>query len=578
MKLSKKFIKLLLVGVFLVSSLSFSRTSALEAVDEGIKIHYVSEIDSKSELNIWYWGDAIPEGNRLKDWNRDVIPFSRNTNGYPSVVVPISRNQNTLKFGLLVRFTNSKTNDINVSVPKDTKEIWLDRDGKYSLKDPKLEPNSSNRKTDQGSAYNYIKNDHEDINNGVVFHAWNWSFDEITKNLKAIKDAGYTAVQTSPVQPTKEYTDRASNWWLLYQPMDFKVGNLLGTRNEFKKMVSTAKDSGIHVIVDVVLNHLANENGGDLSCTPHSKIPTHLQKPEFWKSNKCIGNWNDRNEITQNGIGLPDLNTSNKDLQKIIISFLKDMESMGVSGFRFDAAKHIELPNDSAAKSDFWLNILSALNKDTYVYGEVLQGDGDEITKYAQLLDVTASRYGEKLRHAMSKKSVHNLVDYDVNGLPTKDLVTWVGSHDTYANEHGESVWLSQNDLILSWALLTARKENTPLFFNRPLNNDLGKAVLGHKGDDLWRSKEIVAINKFHNEMKDFDEYIYNPNEHVAIIDRGNQGMIIVNLSDSDQHISQNVRIGNGSYVDKVNKKASVNINNGKLEATIKARSFIIVT
>lgn len=34
---------------------------------------------------------------------------------------------------------------------------------------------------------------------GTVFHAWCWSFNTIKDNMQAIKDAGYTSVQTSPI-------------------------------------------------------------------------------------------------------------------------------------------------------------------------------------------------------------------------------------------------------------------------------------------------------------------------------------------------------------------------------------------
>ncbi|MBW7477876.1 alpha-amylase, partial [Paenibacillus oenotherae] len=60
---------------------------------------------------------------------------------------------------------------------------------------------------------------------GVIFHAWNWSFDNITSNLPAIAAAGYKSIQTSPIQASKEALTEGSKWWVLYQPTNFQIGN-----------------------------------------------------------------------------------------------------------------------------------------------------------------------------------------------------------------------------------------------------------------------------------------------------------------------------------------------------------------
>ncbi len=38
----------------------------------------------------------------------------------------------------------------------------------------------------------------ENVQNGVILHAFNWSYNSIKENLPAIKAAGYSTVQTSP--------------------------------------------------------------------------------------------------------------------------------------------------------------------------------------------------------------------------------------------------------------------------------------------------------------------------------------------------------------------------------------------
>ena len=44
--------------------------------------------------------------------------------------------------------------------------------------------------------------------------------------------------------------------------------------------------------------------------------------------------------------GLPDVNTENPDFQHYYLTYVNDLLSLGVKGFRYDTAKHIGLPSD----------------------------------------------------------------------------------------------------------------------------------------------------------------------------------------------------------------------------------------
>ena len=64
------------------------------------------------------------------------------------------------------------------------------------------------------------------VGDGVMLHAFNWSYNTIKENLPAIAAAGYTTVQTSPVQQPKDYStsgDVTGQWWKLYQPISFHI-------------------------------------------------------------------------------------------------------------------------------------------------------------------------------------------------------------------------------------------------------------------------------------------------------------------------------------------------------------------
>ncbi len=96
------------------------------------------------------------------------------------------------------------------------------------------------------------------IENGNILHCFNWTLNDIKNELPNIAAAGFTSVQTSPLQPH----NASGTWYWLYQPTDSTIGNELGDYNALKSLCSEADKYGIKVIVDVVANHLAGWNDG----------------------------------------------------------------------------------------------------------------------------------------------------------------------------------------------------------------------------------------------------------------------------------------------------------------------------
>ena len=71
-------------------------------------------------------------------------------------------------------------------------------------------------------------------------------------------------------------------------------------------------------------------------------------------------------------------------LQDMIIDFLNDVIECGADGLRFDAAKHIELPEDPGG-SDFWPRVIQSLkNKENCFYMEKYCSAEHQIMKSIQ--------------------------------------------------------------------------------------------------------------------------------------------------------------------------------------------------
>ncbi len=397
-----------------------------------------------------------------------------------------------------------------------------------------------------------------EMKDGAILHAWCWSFNTIKDNLPAIKKAGYTSIQTSPINQVigGEHGSKVlTNWYYHYQPTDYTIGNYqLGTEAEFKALTKEADKYGLHIIVDAVVNHTTSEVA--------AVSPKIKSLGEWTHGNEGIKDFGDRYQLTQKSLlGLYDLNTQNKAVQEYLLAYLKRAVADGADGFRYDAAKHIELPKEYG--SDFWSVILN--NGAQFQYGEILQGSTSKEADYAKLMGVTASDYGEFIRNSLRQEEAYaeDLMDFQAPGVPEDRLVTWVETHDTYANDNGESTNLTDQDITLGWSLIASRKEGAPLFYSRPVGgggqNDRfpGQSEIGDAGSDLFKNKSIVAINHFRNTMNGREEYLHNigDDQGLVMIERGGKGAIITNLASENKTFSTSTKLADGSYKDAVSGK-----------------------
>lgn len=443
----------------------------------------------------------------------------------------------------------------------------------------------------------------ETTKNGTILHCWCWSFKTIEENIPAIAEAGFTALQTSPANTclVGEYggldffgLELTGKWYFHYQPTDWKIGNYqLGTRDDFISMCKKAEEYGIAVIVDVLPNHTTPR----LKEVSQDLIDAAGGMENLFHENgmRDIKNWSDRYECTTGKMGgLPDVNTENPLFQAYFMEYMNDLIRCGADGFRFDTAKHIGLPDDpvdkASSENDFWpiftgkkdINGVMLENAgNLFMYGEVLQGGNSREADYAKFLPVTASSYGGTLRHAVKNAdlSVRRLSDWR-NDAGGENLVTWVESHDTYANA-GESAKLTHFQLRAGYAVITARKDGTPLFFNRPQGAEAtqfpGVSKIGDIGNDEFMHKEVVAVNKFRNAMVGEDEVLLNGDDTgVLVVKRGEKGLVIINMNPLSKKVSVPIGLPDGTYRDKANGR-KYKVKDGILSGRIYSESIAVI-
>ena len=447
----------------------------------------------------------------------------------------------------------------------------------------------------------YVKNnrpgytDESGIQDGLTLHAWNWSFNAIKENMALIASQGYTAVQTSPIQPVKESTsgkDMHGVWWVQYQPIDFIINtatdNPIGTASEFAAMCAEAEKYGVQVIVDVVANHMANHMSNN---TLSLMIPDYIRlDTSLWHDYTVnTSDYTNRYDITQHCMaGIPDLNTGSTTLQGYVINFLKECIDAGADGFRFDGAKHIETPDDDASfASDFWPNVIGAaedyaesLGQKIYVYGELLDMTGSDklpMLAYTKYMAVTDNAWGNSLRGAVSGGNAA-FINVGYNKPAEADqLVVWAESHDTYATDDAgaSSYNLSTSVINKTWALVAARADIMGLYFARPSNfysTTMGSASL----NTGWDFAEVKAVNDFHNAFAGEGEAVGNSGS-VAYVVRGNSGIVLVNVSGNAASVSiSGTGMADGTYTDQISGN-TFKVSGGTVTGSIGSTGIAVV-
>lgn len=146
---------------------------------------------------------------------------------------------------------------------------------------------------------------------------------DVKRLLPIIKEQGFNVVQVSPLQRNK--TDNTDEWWLLYQPLGFDIGNKIGTKEELYDLCQEARRYGIHIIVDTVINHVANKNDKEWKwewldcyyfedCHMYPKEIIYIQEDDskyFFEYNSENKNFNkisteELSTLLSNGLRIPD--------------------------------------------------------------------------------------------------------------------------------------------------------------------------------------------------------------------------------------------------------------------------------
>ena len=298
---------------------------------------------------------------------------------------------------------------------------------------------------------------------GVQLFMWPW--ESIAAECEFLGASGIDWVLTSP--PQEHITGAA--WWTVYQPVSYKIESRLGNREQFAAMVETCQNHGVEVIADAVINHMtAQASGTGYAGTSFTKYeyPGLYTREDFHNCNltpdDSINSYKDLSQVqTCELLGLSDLDQKRENVQAQILGYLNDLLSLGVAGFRIDAAKHM-------AAADLKV-IVDQLPEGTRIIHEVIRGGGEPIQpeQYLDSGEVWEFDYARNMRSYFKSEvitpaaSAIRFRDF----TPSDKTVSFVSNHDTERN--GETLnYKDSRYFELATAMMLAENYGQPMLYS----------------------------------------------------------------------------------------------------------------
>lgn len=304
----------------------------------------------------------------------------------------------------------------------------------------------------------------------VFVHLFEWTWRDIARECKEVLGpAGFAAVQISP--PSEHVVLPGHPWYQRYQPVSYKIESRSGTRAEFSEMIRTCQTAGVDIYADAVINHMTGVLGaGEIKAGNAESRYGRYSYPglyDFDDFHHCgrngtddIQNYSDRYEVqTCELVNLADLNTGSPKVRAKIVAYLKDLLSLGVKGFRIDAAKHMANADLAA--------IIRELPESAYIFQEVIDQGGEAVqaNEYFASGDVTEFKYSLDIGRIFLKGKLAWLNEKNRFGegwgyMPSHRAIVFIDNHDNQRGHGGGGNVLTHKDqqnyelanlLMLAW-------------------------------------------------------------------------------------------------------------------------------
>ncbi|UWE09697.1 carbohydrate-binding module family 20 domain-containing protein [Actinacidiphila bryophytorum] len=418
----------------------------------------------------------------------------------------------------------------------------------------------------------------------VTATLFQWRYDSVAKACTdQLGPAGYGFVEVSPATENIQ----GDQWWTSYQPVSYKLQNRLGNEASFASMVSTCHAAGVKVVADAVINHMSAGSGTGTAGTAYSKYnyPGYYQDQDFHTCRTDISNYQDRSNV-QNCelVGLADLDTGSDYVRSTIAGYLNHLLSLGVDGFRIDAAKHMAETDLAAIKSKL-------SNPNVYWAQEAIYGAGEAVQpgEYVNTGDVDAFQGAFDLKRIFNGQQLASLKTWGASwgaGYVSSDKArTFVDNWDTERNGStlsykDNATYTLANVYMLAWPYGSPNVYSGYEFSNNDAGPPNGGTVNACYSDG-WKCQhawpQIAGMVGFRNAVSGtaVTDWWDNGNNAIAF-GRGSKGFVAINHEGGPLTQTFTTSLPAGTYCDVQHSGASYSVgSDGRFTATIGANDAV---
>eukprot|EP00002_Diphylleia_rotans_P004355 TRINITY_DN13185_c0_g1_i1.p1 TRINITY_DN13185_c0_g1~~TRINITY_DN13185_c0_g1_i1.p1 ORF type:complete len:639 (-),score=113.59 TRINITY_DN13185_c0_g1_i1:113-2029(-) len=235
------------------------------------------------------------------------------------------------------------------------------------------------------STINHSAGDYRKGQKGAIVEFFGWPHKDVEAECEFLSKAGYMGAKLFPsheqLMSWEPYDNELNPWYFMYQPVSYRQHGRMGTRDELRSLIRTCRSKNVRLFADAVVNHMVgcgndanpfhrNPQAGcakwgaktssssnpapfysqcyaytynnQTSQPPSQEFPGVPYGPTDFHCERTLSSWTDPIALDAGWlVGLTDLNTDRPNVQQRIADYMTDLLSMGFSGFRVDAAKHI---------------------------------------------------------------------------------------------------------------------------------------------------------------------------------------------------------------------------------------------
>jgi alpha-amylase len=268
---------------------------------------------------------------------------------------------------------------------------------------------------------------------GAIVELFMWPHTDVAKECSMLSKMGYMGVKLFPAQEQimsfETFSNDLNPWYFAYQPVSYRLQGRMGSRDDLREAIHTCRKLGVRVYADAVINHMtgggndanAKHRNPSANCAPwgikNSSLAlnsvgtataagpsamftqsyvytegTYTNKPpsqEFpaahlgptdFHCERPLNSWTDPLMLNAGWLsGLVDINTEKESVQQRIADYLTDLLSIGFSGNRVDAAKHISPDDIVGIYTKLRNNLGGKLPEDYITWLEILLGGESDL-------------------------------------------------------------------------------------------------------------------------------------------------------------------------------------------------------